>query len=52
VQELLKAVDVIEPRVNFLQVNAESLLSKMPADSTVALRQSLDMLKVQLTQRY
>lgn len=45
-QELLKAVDVCEPRVNFLQVNGESLLAKMPAESTVGLRQSLDTLKV------
>jgi len=45
-QELLKAVDVCEPKVNFLQVNGESLLAKMPAESTVGLRQSLDTLKV------
>jgi len=45
-QELLKAVDLCEPKVNFLQVNGESLLEKMPAESTVGLRQSLDMLKV------
>lgn len=45
-QELLKAVDVCEPKVNFLQVNGESLLAKMPAESTVGLQQSLDTLKV------
>lgn len=46
VQELLKAVDVCEPKVHFLQVNGESLLAKMPAESTTGLRQSLDTLKI------
>jgi len=45
-QELLKAVEVCEPKRHFLQVNGESLLAKMPAESTVALRQSLDTLNV------
>ena len=45
-QELLKTVDVCEPKLRFLQVNGESLLAKMPAESTVALRQSLETLNV------
>ena len=45
-QELLKTVDVCEPKVNFLQVNGDSLVAKMPADSTVGLRQSLETLKL------
>ena len=45
-QELLKTVDVCEPKLHFLQVNGESLLAKMPAESTVALRQSLETLNV------
>jgi len=32
--------------VNFLQVNGESLLAKMPTESTVGLRQSLETLKL------
>jgi len=45
-QEVLKTVDVCEPKVRFLQMNGESLLAKMPAESTVGLRQSLDTLNV------
>ena len=45
-QELLKTVDVCEPKVNFLQVNGESLLAKMPAESTIGLRQSLETLRL------
>ena len=45
-QELLKTVDVCEPRVNFLLVNGDSLLAKMPAESTVGLRQSVETLKL------
>jgi len=45
-QELLKTVDVYKPKVHSLQVNGEAVLAKMPAESTVGLRQSLETLNV------
>ena len=44
-QDLMKTIDVCEPKVRFLLVNGESLIGKMPEESTVGLRQSLDSLK-------
>lgn len=45
-QELLKAIEVCEPKVKFLRVNGESVLVKMPAESTLGLQQGLDTLNV------
>lgn len=42
----MKTVDQYEPKVRSLQVNGESLLSKMPAQSTVGLQQNLETLKM------
>jgi len=40
----MKSVDVCEPKVKFLLVNGEAIIAKMPEESTVGLKQSLESL--------